>query len=54
MTEVHENGGIDEIIARYNTRMEGERSRMQNMKKLFDISLKIEVKDDSGYHWKGY
>jgi hypothetical protein len=38
MNEVQANGGIDDINARYNTKMEGYTTRMSYMKELGEIA----------------
>lgn len=37
MNEVQAKGGIDDINARHNTKMEGFMTRMSYMEKLFEI-----------------
>ena len=45
MNEVLANGGIDDINARYNTRMEGYTTRMPYMMEFYEIaSIKRNVK----------
>ncbi len=44
MNEVQANGGIDDINARYNTKMEGYTTRMPDMKELCEMKCPEEKK----------
>ncbi len=43
MNEVQENGGIDDINASYNTRIEGCTTRMPDMKGFGEIEMDLRV-----------